>query len=317
LAYWFQSDSWAALLVLPRWLWIGPGLLLALLGWTRSRKRLATIVVALWLLYAYCFVEERPALMRWRRWPDAEWQACHEKGSAIRIVSLNCNGGETNAAAEVLCYQPDLILFQESPLRTELQAMSHKLAGPEAETLCGSDVSIVADGQVTPVPMSVSGNAAFAHARIRFRSGLTAEVIVIRLRPYEIRIDLWSPDCWRGQRDLRLQQRAQLEQLLRLIETIPSNVPLIVGGDFNQPGGDHLLRALQPRLRDTFDEGGIGWGNTLANNIPFLRVDQIWASDQFRVASVRARRTVYSDHRMVVCDLFCSVRSDTPVKTSK
>ena len=56
--FWFQPDAFAALLVLPRWMWIGPGLVIALLGWTRQRKRMAGLAVLLWLLYAAVFLQE-------------------------------------------------------------------------------------------------------------------------------------------------------------------------------------------------------------------------------------------------------------------
>jgi endonuclease/exonuclease/phosphatase (EEP) superfamily protein YafD len=136
-------------------------------------------------------------------------------------------------------------------------------------------------------------------------SGLRADVICVRLRPYDIRIDLWSPECWRVQRSIRQQQRSQIEQLLDRIRSIPGTDALIVGGDFNLPAHDRMLRALRPRLRDTFKERGRGWGNTMDNDIPFLRIDHIWCSDHSRAAAVVTRHTFHTDHRMVVCDLLC------------
>ena len=62
--FWVQPDAFAAVLVLPRWLWIVPGLLLAVLGWTRERKRVATVAAALWLLYTLCFLQELRSLIR-------------------------------------------------------------------------------------------------------------------------------------------------------------------------------------------------------------------------------------------------------------
>ncbi len=78
---------------------------------------------------------------------------------------------------------------------------------------------------------------------------------------------------------------------------------MIIGGDFNAPQGDAVFRLLGPRLHDTFPEGGRGWGNTITNGFPFLRIDQVWASGSIRADRVIARRTRHSDHRIVVCDL--------------
>jgi vancomycin resistance protein VanJ len=303
LVYWLQPDSWAAVLLFPRWTWPVFGLTLATLAWTRKRKLASSVVAVLWLLYSIVLVEEVSSLTRWRQWPSPEWQAAHERGEAIRVVSLNCSGGDEDAAAEVTRFKPDLVLFQESPLRPKLRAMADRLVGPGAGALCGPDVSILARGEITPVPLPDLWNIPFSHARIRFASGLTAEVIVVRLQPYDIRGDLWSAECWSKHRANRLRQRFQIEWLSRYIETIPRDVPLIVGGDFNLPSGDNMLRALQPRLKDTFRESGSGWGNTMDNTYPVLRIDQVWVSAHFRAASVMARRTVHSDHRMVLSDL--------------
>jgi endonuclease/exonuclease/phosphatase (EEP) superfamily protein YafD len=80
-------------------------------------------------------------------------------------------------------------------------------------------------------------------------------------------------------------------------------MPLIVGGDFNLAGNDALLRRLKPRLHDTFLISGTGLGNTLINEFPFVRIDQIWVNDAVRAAHVFVRRTENSDHRMVIADL--------------
>jgi len=301
--FWLQPDAFAAVLVLPRWLWIVPGIVLALLGLTRQRKRIAGLAIVLWLLYAIFFVQEFRSLIQLRGRSTSETE--HNNSGVLRVISLNCNGGNEMAAAEVAEYHPDLVLFEESPLRPIVENMARKLLGPEAESHCGSDVSIIARGKLTPIPVDNPASAPFGHARIQFASGLTAEVFVVRLQPYNIRADLWSPDCWRKQCAIRKLQRSQFEWIARELEKIPRNTPIILGGDFNLPAGDKLFDILQGRLRDTFRAGGSGWGDTLDNDIPVLRIDQIWCDEHFRSASVRVHRTKNSDHRMVVCDLIC------------
>jgi hypothetical protein len=83
---------------------------------------------------------------------------------------------------------------------------------------------------------------------------------------------------------------------------------VVLGGDFNAPQGDAVFRCLTPRLHDAFREGGRGWGDTITNDVPFLRIDQVWVSRVFRAVSVVTRRTRHSDHRFVVCDL--TIRRD-------
>jgi endonuclease/exonuclease/phosphatase (EEP) superfamily protein YafD len=299
LVFWLQPDAFAAVLVLPRWLWIAPGLALALLGLTRQRKRITGLALILWLIYCVFFIQEFRRLFRLGTTPAM----ASGDGKSIRVVSLNCNGGNEKAAAEVTDYHPDLVLFEESPLRPVVRDMATKLLGPEAERLTGSDVSIIARGKVTPLSVENAESAPFAHARVQFVSGLVAEVFVVRLQPYNIRADLWSPDCWRKQCAIRKQQRAQFEWIEREVQKIPPDVPIILGGDFNLPAGDKLFRILNPRLGDTFRKAGRGWGDTLDNDLPVLRIDQIWCDEHFRPVLTEAHRTVNSDHRMAICDL--------------
>jgi endonuclease/exonuclease/phosphatase (EEP) superfamily protein YafD len=46
----------------------------------------------------------------------------------------------------------------------------------------------------------------------------------------------------------------------------------------------------------------LGWGNTIINDFPALRIDQIWASDALLVRNVVTHQTKNSDHRAVVTD---------------
>jgi vancomycin resistance protein VanJ len=306
IAYTVQLDSLAALTILPRWLWLVPGLLLAVLGWISSRKRLVGVVVLLWCLYTAVFVEECASLTRWRRWPSPEWQTAHANGGALRVVSLNCDVGRREAAAEVIAFQPDLVLLQESPGERDVEDLARQTF--HANAYHSMEMSVIARGVITATPLPPPWNIHFAQAHIRFASGLEIEIINVRFLYYDIRNDLWSPACWRAQQAARCLQRRQMEWLVRRIESIPRNVPVIVAGDFNAGGRDALFRRLRPRLHDSFRDGGIGWGDTIINEFPFLRIDQIWVSDHFRSASVVVRRTEHSDHRMVICDLV-SVRN--------
>jgi len=71
----------------------------------------------------------------------------------------------------------------------------------------------------------------------------------------------------------------------------------------NVPAGDGALSLRRERVRDTFAESGRGWGNTVLNETPLLRIDQVWAGEHLGAVSSVARKTGNSDHRMVICDL--------------
>jgi endonuclease/exonuclease/phosphatase (EEP) superfamily protein YafD len=112
-------------------------------------------------------------------------------------------------------------------------------------------------------------------------------------------------------------RRAQLLEIMAQLAPVPKHAPVIVGGDLNVPARDGTLRVLRPRLRDAFQQGGIGWGNTAINSLPLWRVDQIWVTNHFAPVAVFAKKTKHSDHRMVICDLVLKPRmnaTDLPMK---
>jgi vancomycin resistance protein VanJ len=308
LCYALRPDACAAVTVLPSWVWPLPGLLLAGLGGSRTGKRPAAAVGVLWLLYLLLFMDEWPSLVRPRSWPAPAWQAAREHGKALRVVSLNCAGGSIEAAAEVVSYRPDLVLLQEAPGKADVRRMARRLFGADAAVLVGPDTSILARGRLSPVPLPPSLRVYFVQARVQWSSGIETEVISLRLLPPSVRLDLWSPGCWREQTANRRARRDQLRAVAQQIKALPRSVPLIVGGDFNAPAGDAVFRLLQPRLHDSFTEAGMGWGNTIVNDFPFHRIDQVWVSDPFQPTAVLARKTQHSDHRLVIADLLLQAR---------
>lgn len=292
-----RFDAWAAVTVFPVWAWLVPGLLLAAPGW---RRRGGRPVAAGWLLFVLGLAEEPWSLLRQLAAPG---HTEGRPGRTLRVVSLNCAIGSPRAAEEVVPARPDVVLLQESPGRRDVEALAARLFGPHGCAVAGPDASLIVHGRADPADLPPTLRSYFVQARVRLASGLEAEVISTRLVPAVFRLDLWSPDCWREQAANRRRRREQVRAIARRIASIPADVPVIVGGDFNAPQGDAALRSLGPRVRDTFRDGGRGWGNTILNDVPFLRIDQVWASRDLVGTRVVARTTRHSDHRMVVCDL--------------
>jgi len=224
-------------------------------------------------------------------------------GQMLRVVTLNCAGGSSAAAAEVARFHPDIILWQEIPSPPEIRRLTKKILGPRAEVVMGLDTAIAARGRVEAQMLPREMQRFCAQARVHFSDGREMAVASLHLMTPPLRVDLWSPDCWKSQSQQRQIQREQLQSIGTRLAKISTTMPVIVGGDFNMPQGDAVLRLLQPRLQDSFRLGGLGWGDTITNEFPLLRIDQIWVSSAFTVRGVRAYHTRYSDHRMVVCDL--------------
>jgi vancomycin resistance protein VanJ len=309
-----RFDGCAAITVFPPWAWLVPGLGLAAGGLRRRGNRRVATVASGWILFLLIFAEEPWSLLRLAVPYGSTWRGeAGVEGEALRVVSLNCDIGNPAAAEEVRGVDPDVILLQESPGAEAIRALAGRTFGAEAGIVVGVDASLIVRGRAVPASLSSSQQAMFVQTRVRLRSGTEIEVICARLVPAVFRLDLWSPDCWHEQAENRRRRREQLRQIALEIDLIPEDTPIILGGDFNAPQGDAVFRVLKPRLHDAFEEAGRGWGNTILNDLPFSRIDQVWASGTIRARRVIARRTIHSDHRMVVCDLAIS-RAPKPLE---
>ncbi len=308
--YMFRRDSWAAATFLPPWIWLLPGLLLAVLGFRSSNKRVFLAVVLLWGVFLCAFSEEPwsllKSLVRSGVKHDIAFLAERKSGGGVRVATLNCAGANIEAAAEIAPYSPDIVLLQESPNRAEVDALALQLFPGNAGVVWGRDTSILARGVVTQTPAVSQGGHYFSEtqARVRLANGTELEVISLRLQPPVVHVDLWSPDCWREHAADRRERRGQLIVIGEQIRTFPPGLPVIVGGDFNVPSGDAVFDTLRPGLTDSFAAAGKGWGNTALNDFAVSRVDQIWTNSLCHAFAVRAHKTLHSDHRMVIADLF-------------
>jgi endonuclease/exonuclease/phosphatase (EEP) superfamily protein YafD len=311
-----RPDAAAAVTVLPPWVWVLPGLALVVLGRragagrrspsARGRLRRATAaLLLLWGAYLAMESEEWPALLRAAPW-RARGGAVGEKGHAgrglRRVISLNCAGGDAELAAEVAVYHPDVVFLQESPGRREVEALARRLFPGPRGVLCGPDASMLARGRLTPRALPPGERVTFVQARAELE-GVEAELISLRLMPALARYDLWAPECWRAQQENRGLRRAQLAVIARRVAAASRDRPVILGGDFNAPAGDAVVRLLQPRLHDAFTEGGLGWGCTFLNDFPVIRIDQLWIERSVQTRRIVARQTRGGDHRMVIADL--------------
>lgn len=301
-AYFIRPDALAAVTVFPIWAWLILGVLLAGLGYSRDTRRFTFAALAGWLLTLAASADAPRALLRFAAAPPVRPTA-NESGRVLRVISLNCGGGNVRAVEELAAYQPDLLLLQESPGRTPLDQAARKLFGDEAGVVWGADASIVARGRLSaqPLPKHVSSDAVRAVWEIAEQIEL--DIVSLRLEPASVRVDLWSPDCWRAQTANRGKRRGQLQAIVAEIERHAVQAPLLIGGDFNAPAGDAVFRLLEPLARDAFAAAGRGWGNTITNEMPFLRIDQIRLGEELLAIDVVAVKTEHSDHRAVVCDL--------------
>jgi len=302
LALLTRPDSLAAITVYPTWSWALPGMAIAFAGLNRKYPKPFLCVTALWAVHMVALSEEPRSILRFGALPTTEWNAALSRGRAIRIVSINCAGGNEKALAEVTPFNPDIVLVQETPSRRDVERVATAIFGNEAGSWVNFDAAIIARGRVVPIVLNPA-RGFFAQARVELKSGITVDVFSVHAMTPPFRLDLWNPASWQAYSENRKTQREQFGVITKQIGEIRPDAPIVCGGDFNAMQGDPVAATMSPRLRDSFGEAGRGWGNTITNDTPGLRIDQVWISEQFKATTVYAHKTVESDHRMVICDL--------------
>lgn len=307
VCYLWQPDACAAVTVYPSWCWFVGGLFLALILLRAKRQRVALVSIGLWFVFLVVFADTPLSLWRglWNP-PDVVAQPGQ---IPLRVISLNAHGS-SKAVAALEQWQPDLILIQETPGAGTLREVGQTILGENSGMLAGVDASILSRTPIEPLASSVN----YTIGKVRVKTGQEVLVVSLRLTPPPFRADLWNPDCWRAYRDQRIHQRDELRQLSRRLAELSTDLPLIVGGDFNVNPRDPIFRELPANLRDAFTTASVGWGNTITNEAPFLRIDQVWINNFIESVQVSAEVATDTDHRLVLADLLLTAVPQQPLK---
>lgn len=290
-----RSDALYAITIWPAFVWIIPGALTLFYRRPNRRSWSAWAPVAVWLAFVLTFSEEPWMVLR------GLLPTPSRPTSGIRVITLNCASSE-QSAAEVAVWKPDIILFQESPSEEDLVALARKWYGRSGSVLSGPDCSIVANGKLDEL-----GKSRYENNRVVARwthLGLAPVTVVsLRMDPPAFRLDYFNPDCWTDYAKDRHDRRFELAEIWKQTKTIAGSDPIILGGDCNTPPDPGTFAPISGSLRDAFAVAGRGWPGTAHNTYAFARIDQIWVSGQIRPVCAWTKKTVYSDHRMVVVDL--------------
>ncbi|HCA48240.1 MAG TPA: hypothetical protein DEP45_13075 [Armatimonadetes bacterium] len=286
----------------PFTLWAGLfmtlGIVLApLLGLKRG-----VLVIGMPLLAALLVCEE-PRFMLKSPADAAPVQAAAQRGKLLRVISLNCGGGNTLAVQEAFALDPDVILLQESPGTAILSGIL-----PEGwRQVGGGDCWVLVRGKVTSTEHS-RDLANRMHVALATPSRLAPPrpiaIISVHIVHPSLRPEIWRPSVWREAEAIRQARATRVETMLREGDRYGEDLPVILGGDFNTGDHDSLLLPLeQAGFTDAFVATGSGCPNTIVSDFPLERIDYVWANERFAPLSARIVFTPHSDHRMVVAEL--------------
>lgn len=82
-----------------------------------------------------------------------------------------------------------------------------------------------------------------------------------------------------------------------------SPYPVIVCGDFNDVPNSYAYETISHGLQDAFVKKGMGISRTFSAISPTLRIDNIFADEQFKVVQFVRVKKLFSDHFPIVADL--------------
>ena len=192
-----------------------------------------------------------------------------------------------------------MIFLQEPPPRLDVEDLVRDLYGSEGDFLYDLDTAILVRGTLEEVGRNGS-RMFYSHAVAVLQGGDPVHLVSLRLATGHVQVNIGNLDCWDTHRRHRRRQMAQLREIAA---ALPPDASQMVAGDFNAPQGDKIFSLLGPRMSDAFAAAGKGLGNTILNDRPVLRIDQIWVSDDFAVLQAFARASSVADHRLVVADV--------------
>jgi len=98
------------------------------------------------------------------------------------------------------------------------------------------------------------------------------------------------------------QKRAvQVEVIKEHMKNAP--YPILVCGDFNDTPNSFAYYKISKSLEDSFLEKGNGIGSTFLGKIPFLRIDYILHSSNFKTTTFTTHQQKLSDHKAIESSL--------------
>jgi vancomycin resistance protein VanJ len=289
-----RPNPLAALTIVPAWSW----LLLALPGLLLMRRRnraYAVMFLCAWGLFIFLHVEEPVSLVRNLVSP----LTLQKPPDTYRFITMNCGGGQSAALDELRPLDPDVVFLQESPGQAAVEEITRQLFGAAGSFVYNPDTCILAKGHVEEVTRGPKA-LFYTQARAAIPNLGVVNLVSLRLFTGSVGLDLWNPSCWRVHHEHRLRQIEQIRQITASVTRADS---LVIAGDFNAPQDDKVYSYLPKTLRDAFKGTGRGLGNTILNDIPVLRIDQIWVSHDFLARQTFALKSKVADHRLVITDV--------------
>lgn len=306
--YFWQPDATFALTIYSPWAPALIGYFGTIVLTLRQRSRPAFFLSLVWLGWGLTASEEVHAVLRHTP-GEADFQTFRYDGKRLRVISLNCAGGDPIAAEAVKDYHPDVVLLQETPGRKELGPVAERIFGKKASLVVGPDGTILSRYPLRSWHTGQREPMNYVGADLEMPDGEKWAVVSLRLQPPVLRFDYWNPACWGDYADGRRRRRQELRSLWAEVSPRVGGRIVIVGGDFNSPPDRSVREVLGRHLVDSGREAGKGWDRTAVSPIPLVRIDQIWVDPRLEPLRTMSMYATHSDHLMVIADFLLPAKN--------
>lgn len=299
-------DAMVAVTLVPVWLWAGAGAVVALLCWIICRGVAPGVVFCLFLITGIGFSEEAVGIVRELATSLRQPAADPPAGSRLSIVNVRC-GGEEASLRKAAESSPEVLIIQEAPDKTILEAVADQLYGLERSVTLVGGKAILGRGETMAV-IGDPGSSAL-HVRLRRPDGLVLDISNLDLPGCTPTREMWQPAEWKRLIDARIGNRRLVRNHLGEHPMSRQGIGRIIGGGFGTPPGDDVFRPLENSgMLDTYAHSGIGWGNTYPSDYPVLRLDQVWVSPNLPPVSAKTRLNTSGKNRLVVAQVAVPAR---------
>lgn len=285
----------AGLLYAPRLAFAAPLVLLAPALWLAGQRswlwtQLVALVVLVFPLMGFVL----------------PWPVRTANGKALRVLSYNVDSARAGASkllAVVDRLSPDLVLFQESLERGELDA-GLRARFPHfdhtGQFVTASRYPILE--RTAPPPDEDP------HYRLQRSMRYVIDSSLGRLAVHSLHPISPRGTVGRGvsvETELRRNAALREHQLaLATARARNEKYPVLLAGDTNLPGASRALRVYLGAYRDGFERASWGLGYTFPARRPFLRLDRILADPRLDFSEFRVGCPDASDHCWVSAQLF-------------
>ena len=240
------------------------------------------------------------------------------KGPRLRVITCNVQGfGEGFEARlqEIVGLKPDLLVLQEAsqpyPALDEAFGGWHFAEAGNLRVGSRFPVRLLADLHIADFDRRA---AIIVEVETPVGTIHVADIHQMTPRPglENFSREKLSSGEWGEQiQEWENRRRKEMRALRRAVDGAAQGRPHIYAGDFNSPSTSPIFRNRWGDQQNAFTHAGWGWGYTAPcaksdwwpADLPWVRIDHILCSRDWRVLDCRAGTSGGSDHRLVVADL--------------